>query len=67
MALPNAMALSKATALPKAMALPKETPLTRNASIGGPRVQSSGRLGGTSVGRTNQSAAISGTQFHRKF
>ncbi len=61
------LAASKHNALPVTAAA-----ATRNSSIGGPQVQSSGRLGGaavarTAVGRSNHSAAIDGTQFHRKF
>jgi len=49
------------------MPVTKPTALTRSAPLGGPRVQSIGRLGGPAVGRTNRSAALDGTQFRRKF
>jgi hypothetical protein len=49
------------------MPVPKATALAGNSQLGGPRVQSIGRLGGAAVGRTNHSAAIDGTQFRRKF
>jgi len=45
-------------------------PMTAPASIyliSGPRVQTSGRLGGAMVRRTNHGAAIDGTQLRRKF
>jgi hypothetical protein len=51
-----------------AMPVPKATAVAAgNSQIGGPRVQSIGRLGGAAMGRTNHSAAIDGTQFRRKF
>jgi hypothetical protein len=54
---------SKRNALP----VPRLTTMPRNSAIGGPRVQSVGRLGGPALGRANRSAPIDGTQFHRKF
>jgi hypothetical protein len=56
-------AASKRNALP----VPNLTPFPRNSAIGGPRVQSGGRLGVTGVGRTSHGAVIDGTQFHPKF
>jgi hypothetical protein len=56
-------AISKRSALP----LPKLTPMPRNAPIGGPRVQSAGRLGSAAIGRINRSGAMDGMQFHHKF
>jgi hypothetical protein len=50
-----------------AMPVPIAAVMARNSPIGGPRVQSVGRLGGATVGRANHSAAIDGTQFRRKF
>jgi hypothetical protein len=60
---PGSPGASKRNAMP----VPKATAVTTNSPIGGPRVQTIGRLGGPAVGRTNHSAAIDGTQFHRKF
>jgi hypothetical protein len=57
------LADSKRTALPAA----KLTAIPRNSAIGGPHVQSSGRLGGPVASRTNHGAAIDGTQLRRKF
>jgi hypothetical protein len=56
-------AASKRNALPVA----KATAMARNSPIGGPRVQSIGRLNGAALGRTNHSAVIDGTQFRGKF
>jgi hypothetical protein len=46
---------------------PRLTATPRDSTIGGPHVQSAGRLGGPVIGRTNHSAAIDGTEFRRKF
>ena len=50
-----------------AMPAPKAAAVTTNFPIGGPRVQTTGRLGGPPVGRTNHGAAIDGTQFRPRF
>jgi hypothetical protein len=50
-----------------AMPVPKAAAVTTNSRIGGPRMQSMGRLGGPAMGGTNHSAAIDGRQFRRKF
>jgi hypothetical protein len=55
--------VSKRTASPA----PKLTATPRESTIGGPHVQSAGRVGGPVVGRTNHSAAIDGTELRRKF
>jgi hypothetical protein len=57
------LAASKRGASP----VPKLTATPRNSAIGGPRVQSVGRLGGAVIGRTNHSAAIDGTELRHKF
>ena len=54
---------SKRNALPA----PKLTVVPRNTALGGPHLQSGGRLGGTTVGGANRSAAIDGAQVRRKF
>jgi hypothetical protein len=56
-------AASKRNALP----VPRLATAPKNSAIGGPRVQSAGRLDGAVVGRTNHNAAIDGTQFRPRF
>jgi hypothetical protein len=55
-------AISKRSAPP----LPKLTAMPRNPAIGGPRVQSAGRLGSAAIGRINRGGAMDGMQFHHK-
>jgi hypothetical protein len=55
--------VSKRTASPA----PKLTATPRDSAIGGPHVQSAGRVGGPVVGRTHHSAVIDGTALRRKF
>lgn len=57
------LAVSKRTPSPA----PKLTAIPRDSEVGGPHVQSIGRLGGPVIGRTNHSALIDGTTLRRKF
>jgi hypothetical protein len=57
------LAAAKRNALPA----PKLTMVPRNPALGGPHLQSGGRLGGTIMGGANRSAAIDGAQVRRKF
>jgi hypothetical protein len=46
---------------------PKLTAAPRASALGGPRVQSAGRIGGAPGGRASHSIGVDGTQLHRKF
>ena len=46
--------------------VPNQTAIPRASALGGPHVQSVGRLGGPVIGRTNHNAVINGTELRRK-
>ena len=49
-----------------ARSMPKSTLVTQSSPIGGPRVQTLGRVGGPVIARAHPSAAVDGAQFHRR-
>jgi hypothetical protein len=50
-----------------ARAAANQGPASRNSTIGGPRAQGLGQVGGPAIGRPAHAATIDGTQLHHKF